>query len=418
MAFHRSHGVLYIESLPIQDLAKQYGTPLYLYSKQIILEKLAQYDRGLGGCDHVICFPVKCNSNQALLHLLCRQGCGFDVASSGELLRVLKIHCNPQNIVFSGVGKSTNELKMGLEVGIKCFNTESWQEIDRLEEIARSSGIVAPVAVRVNPDIDAATHPYLATGLKSNKFGIPLEEAPELYSRIRSSPFLKAEGVDCHVGSQILHLQPLLEARDCLLELVNRVGKSGVDLNFVDLGGGIGVPYRPNDPSPDISEWVRTLAAPIFSKGMQVIMEPGRSLLAESGVLVTTIEYLKRGCKNFAIVDASMTELIRPALYGSYHRVEEVIRRESEGQIYDVVGPVCENSDVLAEERLLRVLPGDLLVIYHAGAYGSSMSSNFSSRTRAAEVMVDNNASYLIRERESEEELRRRDHLLPEVAFK
>lgn len=419
MANRRPDDVLQIESISVEDLACQYGTPLYIYSKEIILHKLNQYREGLQDINHLICFPVKCNSNQAILDILCRRGCGFDVASSGELLRVLQINCCPQKIVFSGVGKSKRELVMGLETRIKCFNVESWQEIDRLEELARNMNAIAPIAVRVNPDIDAKVHPYVATGLKCNKFGIPIEEAVECYARIHSSPYLQAKGIDCHVGSQILDLQPLIEARDCLLNLVDEIHKSGVTLDFIDLGGGIGIPYRDTDSCPNISEWVRTLAIPIGCKDLQVVMEPGRSLLAESGILITKIEYLKNGwTKNFAIVDASMTELIRPALYNSYHRIEEVIiKNELESKVYDVVGPICENSDVLGKERTLKVLQDDYLAIFCAGAYRSSMSSNFSSRNRALEIMVDKKNHYVIRERESEEQIWKRDCLLPEYAL-
>ncbi|UYV82925.1 lysA [Cordylochernes scorpioides] len=387
-----------------RDLASRYGTPSYVYSQAGILANLAAYKRGLDSSSSLLCFPVKSNGTLAILDLLHRNGSGFDVASLYELKKALYIGALPENIVFTGVGKSTEELKEGLDVGILAFHIESWQELDRLEESGTCYKTV-PVSIRVNPAVTANTHPYVATGDKNQKFGVPYDEVEEMFQRIKASSNLEAKGIAYHVGSQILNLEPFLEARDKILKIVDSLRNKGITLEYVDVGGGIGIPYQDEDPRPDVENWVREIVRPIVDRRMRVIMEPGRSVLAEAGVLLTRVEYVKPGAED------GFTELLRPCLYGSRHTILPINPR-SNGPLrrYNVVGPVCEASDFLALDWYSGpVEEGDVLAVKAVGAYGSAMASNFSARPRAPEIMVRGDKSFMIRTRETFDQLIQRD---------
>ena len=400
-AFSRNGGVLGVDGVPLERIAEQFGTPCYVYSRASIESAFRDFDEGLGGVDHLVCYAVKANSNIAILDVLQRLGAGFDIVSGGELKRVLAAGGRADRVIFSGVGKSEAEMREGLAAGIRCFNVESEPELERLNAVARSMGRRAPVSLRINPDVDARTHPYISTGMAGNKFGIPHARAVEAYRKAAALAHLEVAGIGCHIGSQILESAPLEEALERVLELVGRINSEGIALHHLDLGGGFGIRYRDESPI-DVRAYCRRLATRLKDCGMQVMLEPGRAIVGAAGALVTRVEYLKLDkAKRFAVVDASMSELIRPALYEAYHEIVPVRARDGGTATYDVVGPVCESADVLGFDRELAIREGDLLAILSAGAYAMAMASNYNSRPRPPEVLVDGGKSLLVRERES-----------------
>ncbi|MGB9670495.1 MAG: diaminopimelate decarboxylase [Halothiobacillaceae bacterium] len=412
-AFSRHDGRLYAEGVPLAEVAAAYGTPTYVYSRAAIESKFRAYSDAFGDHPHLVCFAVKSNSNLAVLNLLARLGAGFDIVSGGELERVLAAGGEAGKVVFSGVAKSRAEMARALEVGIRCFNVESLPELERLNEVALAHGKRAPVSLRVNPDVDAKTHPYISTGLKENKFGIAIEDAEAAYLRAAALPGLAVVGVDCHIGSQLTELRPFIDALERVLALVERLAAQGVRLHHLDLGGGLGIRYRDETP-PAPAELVGALMDRLGQTGYELIVEPGRSIVGNAGVLLTRVELLKHSPhKDFAVVDAAMNDLMRPALYGSWMDIQPVAVRDGEPREYDVVGPVCETGDFLGKGRRLVLAEGDLLAVMGAGAYGFTMSSNYNTRPRAAEVMVDGSAMHLVREREHLPDLWRGEHLLP-----
>lgn len=411
--FFPKNGVLHAEDVALTDIAAQFGTPTYVYSKAALLENFLSYANSCKGRDALVCYAMKANSNLAVLKLLAAHGAGFDLVSGGELLRVIAAGGDPGKCLFSGVGKSRAEMALALSHDILCFNVESIPELHRLNDVAGEMGKVAPVSLRVNPNVDAKTHPYIATGLKANKFGVAFDDALATYRAAAAMPHLKVIGIDCHIGSQLLDDAPLLEALDKLIDLIDTLAAEGIALHHLDLGGGIGIIYDNETPVavPDylarvfarIDAW---RAARHDGKPIKVVFEPGRSIIGNAGVLLMRVEYLKPGQeKNFCIVDAAMNDMVRPAMYDAWMGVEEVVQADRPALIYDVVGPVCESGDWLARERQLKVAPGDLLVIRSAGAYGMTMSSNYNTRGRAAEVMVDGSSVHLVRQREKPEDL-------------
>ena len=392
---------LYAEAVPLATIAKRFGTPCYVYSRAAIESAYRAYDQAFGTRDHLICYAVKANSNLAILNLLARCGSGFDIVSGGELERVIKAGGDPAKIVFSGVGKSETEMRAALAAGILCFNVESASELQRLNRVAGGLGKVAPVSLRVNPDIDAQTHPYIATGLKENKFGITFEGALDLYRAAAQLKNLQIRGIDCHIGSQLTETGPFVAALEKLLELVDRLAAENIAIDHIDIGGGLGIRYREETPPP-IAEYLQALIGRIGRRTQKILLEPGRSLVGNAGLLLTRIEYLKVGeHRNFAVVDAAMNDLMRPALYDAWHDIVPVQPRSGSALRYEVVGPVCESGDFLGRGRDLCVAEGDLLAILSAGAYGMTMSSNYNTRPRAAEVLVDGANAQLIRERET-----------------
>lgn len=407
--------LLYAEGVALPALAAQFGTPLYVYSRATLERHWHAFDQAVAGHPHLICYAVKANSTLALLNLLARLGSGFDIVSRGELERVLAAGGSPHKVVFSGVAKSRSDIERALEVGIRCFNVESEAELQRLNQIAGERGCRAPVSLRVNPDVDAKTHPYISTGLKENKFGISHQEARRIYRLARDLPHLHVVGIDCHIGSQLTELAPFLDALDRLLLLIDALEQDGISLRHVDVGGGLGVRYDSETP-PQPAEYAAALLAKLAGRPqLELVFEPGRAIVANAGVLLTRVEYLKSAAeRNFAIVDAGMNDLLRPALYQAWMQIlpadSSLVRTPA---CYDVVGPVCETSDFLGKQRELAVAEGDLLVVRSAGAYGFSMSSNYNSRPRAAEVLVDGTQPHLIRERETLSDLWRGEHLLP-----
>lgn len=405
---------LFAEEVSVSELAERFGTPLYIYSRATLERHWRAFDAALTGHAHQICYSVKSNSNIAVLQVLARLGSGFDIVSQGELERVLAAGGTPENIVFSGVGKLKHEMERALEVGIGCFNVESKPEIERLNQIAAAMGKIAPVAIRVNPDINAGTHPYISTGLKENKFGVDSVEVMALYHQLRQYPHLKPMGIACHIGSQLTELKPFLEAFDRVYEIYNLLKEQGIVLGHIDLGGGLGVCYG-NETPPLPHEYGAEILRRIGKDPIELIFEPGRAISANAGILVTRVEYLKHtGHKNFAIVDAAMNDFLRPALYQAEQTIVPVKpRKELVAQCYDVVGPVCETGDFLGKDRMLALVPGDLLAIRTAGAYGFCMASNYNSRLRPAEVMIDGSNIYLIRRREGWDELFTHESLLP-----
>ncbi len=413
--FIEQAGELFAEQVRVSELVARFGTPLYVYSRATLERHWRAFDHALGHHPHQICFAVKANSNIAVLNILARLGSGFDIVSGGELERVLAAGGQPESIVFSGVGKLAFEIQRALEVGIGSFNVESDVELDRLNQIAGNMGKVARIAIRVNPDIDARTHPYISTGLKENKFGVDAGEAVALYQVATTLPHIEVVGIACHIGSQLTELQPFLDALDKVQQLRLELQQHGIVLRRLDLGGGLGVRYQTEQP-PTPAEYGAALLAHLGNDPVQVILEPGRAIVANAGILVTRIEYLKHTAhKNFAVVDAGMNDLLRPALYQAEQDIVPVIvRSEMAAKCYDVVGPVCETGDFLGKDRKLAVVQGDLLAVRTAGAYGFCMSSNYNSRSRAAEVMVDGNKSYLIRPRETVLELFAHEQLLPQ----
>ncbi|GJH36897.1 diaminopimelate decarboxylase [Paraburkholderia hospita] len=416
-AFSYVDGVLHAEGVSAASLAEQFGTPLYVYSRAALTEAWHAYADACAGRHATVHVAVKANSNLAVLNLFARMGAGFDIVSGGELARVLAAGGKAENTVFSGVGKSVAEMREGLAAGVKCFNVESIPELDRLNTVASEMGKKAPVSLRVNPDVDAKTHPYISTGLKSNKFGVAFDDARATYRAAAAMKNLDVVGIDCHIGSQITEVAPYLDAVDKLLELVEQIEADGVKIKHIDVGGGLGITYDDETP-PDIGDFVRTLLDRIEARGhghREVYFEPGRSLVGNAGMLLTRVEFLKPGAeKNFAIVDAAMNDLARPAMYEAYHAIEPVVQRAGDKHVYDVVGPVCESGDWLGRERELAVEPGDLLAIRSAGAYGFAMSSNYNTRARAAEVMVDGDQAYVVRKREEVKDLFAGETVLPE----
>jgi diaminopimelate decarboxylase len=406
---------LYAEDLPLAAIAGQFGTPTYVYSRAALEANFMAYRNALRDCDHLVCYAVKSNSNLAVLNLLARLGAGFDIVSMGELERVIAAGGCADKVVFSGVAKSRQEMARALELGILCFNIESAQELDLLNEVAASHGQPARISVRVNPDVDARTHPYISTGLRENKFGIEMDTAFEVYQQAAAASHIEIVGLDCHIGSQLTQISPFIDALHRLLALVDRLADSGITIRHLDVGGGLGVRYKDEQP-PAIEDYVRALRREIGERPLTLMFEPGRSISANAGVLLTRVDYIKHNsAHNFAIVDAAMNDLIRPALYQAWLDIVPVQQREDcEASLYDIVGPVCETGDFLGKNRCLALRSGDLLAVLSAGAYGFTMSSNYNSRTRAAEVMVDGDRPYLVRERETIADLMRTEATLPD----
>lgn len=412
-AFNYRDGELFAEGVALSALAQRFGTPTYVYSRAHIEEQYRAYADALAGMPHLVCFAVKANSNIGVLNVLARLGAGFDIVSSGELERVLAAGGEPSRIVFSGVGKSRDDMRRALEVGVHCFNVESSVELERLQKVAAELGVKAPVSLRVNPDVDAGTHPYISTGLKENKFGIDIEQAEAVYARAAELPNLDVIGVDCHIGSQLTTLEPFLDALDRLLLLVDKLAARGITIRHLDLGGGLGVQYRDEQP-PQAGDYIAAVRKRLAGRDLSLVFEPGRFIVANAGVLLTQVEYLKHTeHKDFAIVDAAMNDLIRPALYQAWMDVSPVQPREGEARNYDLVGPICETGDFLAKDRQLVLAEGDLLAVRSAGAYGFVMSSNYNTRGRAAEVLVDGEQAYEVRRRETVQELYAGESLLP-----
>jgi len=412
-AFSYRDGQLFAEGVALPALAQRFGTPTYVYSRAHIEAQYRAYADALQGMPHLVCFAVKANSNLGVLNVLARLGAGFDIVSRGELERVLAAGGQPDRIVFSGVGKTRDDMRRALEVGVHCFNVESTDELERLQQVAAELGAVAPVSLRVNPDVDAGTHPYISTGLKENKFGIAIADAEEVYARAHELSNVEVVGVDCHIGSQLTTLPPFLDALDRLLALIDRLAVRGIRIRHLDLGGGLGVRYREEQP-PLAGDYIQAVRKRIDGRDLALVFEPGRSIVANAGLLLTRVEYLKHTeHKDFAIVDAAMNDLIRPALYQAWMDVVPVQPREGEERHYDIVGPICETGDFLAKERPLVLAEGDLLAVRSAGAYGFVMSSNYNTRGRAAEVLVDGDEAYEVRRRESVQELYAGESLLP-----
>ena len=403
--FHYQDNQLHVEQAPLADIAAQFGTPCYVYSRAALTDGFRQFADALQGREHLICYAVKANSNLAILNVFARLGAGFDIVSGGELQRVLAAGGDARKVVFSGVGKSAAEMRMALDAGILCFNVESAAELERLNEVAGSVGKIAPVSLRVNPDVDAKTHPYISTGLKQNKFGVAYGEAVALYRRARDLPHLRTTGIDCHIGSQLTGTSPFIAAAEKILALVDALAGEGIRLEHIDLGGGLGIRYNDETP-PTIADYAAALLGALRGRSEKLILEPGRVLVGNAGVLLTRVEYLKHGEeKNFAIVDAAMNDLMRPALYDAYHEILPARRENHAVQTYEVVGPVCETGDFIGHARGLAIAPQSLLAVLSAGAYGMSMSSNYNTRPRVAEVMVDGRTVHLVRERETVSQL-------------
>ena len=413
-AFSRRDGQLFAEGVALSAIAERFGTPTYVYSRAHIEAQYRAYADALNGIPHLVCFAVKANSNLGVLNVLARLGAGFDIVSRGELERVLAAGGQPDRIVFSGVGKSRDDMRRALEVGVHCFNVESTVELERLQVVAAELGKVAAISLRVNPDVDAGTHPYISTGLKENKFGIAIADAEAVYARAAELSNLKVVGVDCHIGSQLTSLPPFLDALDRLLALIDRLAARGIRIEHLDLGGGLGVRYKDETP-PLAGDYIAAVRERIAGRNLALVFEPGRSIVANAGVLLTRVEYLKHTeHKDFAIIDAAMNDLIRPALYQAWMDVVPVSPREGEARAYDLVGPICETGDFLAKNRELVLEEGDLLAVCSAGAYGFVMSSNYNTRGRAAEVLVDGEQAFEVRRRETLEELYAGESLLPE----
>jgi len=411
--FSYRNGTLCAEKVPLDAMAARFGTPCYIYSRAALESAYREFELACTGRDTLICYSVKANSNLALLNLLARLGSGFDIVSGGELARVLAAGGSAAKTVFSGVGKSEAEMHAALEADVLCFNVESEGELDRLAAVAASVRKIAPVSLRVNPDVDPKTHPYIATGLRESKFGIPYDEALPLYRKAAKLPDLRVVGIDVHIGSQIIDVEPFVASLTRMLELVDSLDATGVHLEHVDLGGGLGIRYRDEAP-PAVRDYLGQLFRRLGSRKLRILFEPGRSLVGNIGLLLTRVEYLKHGAaKNFVVTDAAMNDLLRPALYDAWHDVLPVARRGDPARRYDIVGPVCESADFLARERLLALAPGDLLAVMSAGAYGMTMSSNYNSRPRPAEVIVDGEMAHLVRERERVESLFASEHFLP-----
>ena len=413
--FARHEQTLLCEQVALDELARQYGTPLYVYSRASIEHDYLAYQSALADHDHLICYAVKANSNLAILSLLSKLGAGFDIVSLGELERVIAAGGDPAKVVFSGVCKTPAAMKRALEVGIHCFNVESEPELDMLSKVAHSCGLTAPISLRVNPNVDAQTHPYIATGLKDNKFGVELDSALRLYRKAIALPGITPIGIDCHIGSQILDIAPFTEAAGHLIQLIETLHSEGIALQHIDLGGGLGIQYE-SEKAPKIIDYVTAVTQALANHNLTLILEPGRSIVAQAGVLLTEVMYLKpTSHKNFALVDAAMNDLLRPALYGASQDIVPVIENSRDKQCWDVVGPVCETGDFLGKDRNLSLAQGDILAVMSAGAYGFAMASNYNTRPRSAEVMIDGGKSHLIRARETLETLWANEYLLPEA---
>ncbi|MCX7101421.1 MAG: diaminopimelate decarboxylase, partial [Methylobacter sp.] len=404
----------FAEDIAVQDIVYKYGSPCYIYSRATLERHWKAFDHAFGEQAHLICYAVKANSNIALLNLLARLGSGFDIVSLGELERVIAAGGNPKKIVFSGVGKREDELLAALKLGIRCFNIEVSGELDRLNQLAGQLGVIAPVSFRVNPDVDANTHPYISTGLKENKFGIDIQQALSEYRRAAAMPNINVIGIDCHIGSQLTETRPFLDALDKVLELVETLAAEGINLHHLDLGGGLGICYKDEQP-PEPAEYIEAVLARLGDTHFEILLEPGRAIVGNAGILVTQVEYLKPTAnKNFAIVDAAMNDLVRPSLYSAWQEIIPVSLQNNEtAMTWDIVGPVCETGDFLGKDRLLCLTQGDLLAIRSSGAYGFTMSSNYNSRPRLAEVIVDGTDLHLARERETIKQLWTGEHLLP-----
>ncbi|MEE4101405.1 diaminopimelate decarboxylase [Pseudomonas viridiflava] len=413
-AFNYRDGELFAEGVALSAIAERFGTPTYVYSRAHIEAQYRAYTDALDGIPHLVCFAVKANSNLGVLNVLARLGAGFDIVSRGELERVLAAGGKAEKIVFSGVGKSREDMRRALEVGVHCFNVESTDELERLQSVAAELNVRAPISLRVNPDVDAGTHPYISTGLKENKFGIAIADAEDVYVRASQLLNLEVIGVDCHIGSQLTTLEPFIDALDRLLDLVDRLGDCGIHLHHIDLGGGLGVRYRDEEP-PMAADYIKAVRERLAGRDLGLMFEPGRFIVANAGVLLTRVEYLKHTeHKDFAIVDAAMNDLIRPALYQAWMDVTAVRPREGAARPYDIVGPICETGDFLAKGRELVLAEADLLAVHSAGAYGFVMSSNYNTRGRAAEVLVDDTQAFEVRRRETVAELFAGESLLPE----
>ncbi len=406
-------GSLYIEGVDLNKVAETYGTPCYVYSRKALEENWHSYNNAFGKFPHLVCYAVKANSNLAVLNTLARLGSGFDIVSMGELERVIRAGGDPSRVVFSGVGKKVSEMQRALEVGIRCFNVESLEELDRLDAVAHEMGQIAPVSLRINPDVDAETHPYISTGLRDNKFGIAMDHALEAYVRADSLNNLDVIGLDCHIGSQLTGIQPFIDALQRMLDLLGSLSERGIHLDHLDIGGGLGIRYKDEEP-PAIKEYVRQILKLIGKRELEIFIEPGRSIAGNAGVLLTRVEYLKpTESRNFAIVDAAMNDLIRPALYDAWQDIVPLKQHtKASMHTWDVVGPVCETGDFLGKARELRLHVGDVLAVCSAGAYGFSMSSTYNSRPRAAEIMIDGDQMHTIRARESIEDLIATESLL------
>lgn len=412
--FNYRNNELFVESVPLRKIAETFGTPCYVYSRSALTKAYQEFETAFAGRDHLICYAVKANSNIAILNLFARLGSGFDIVSGGELQRVLQAGGDPGKTVFSGVGKSRAEMQLALNADILCFNVESEAELITLNDVARAMGKIAPVSLRVNPDVDAKTHPYISTGLKENKFGIPTSTAANIYQSAHQYSNIRFTGLDCHIGSQLTELGPFMQAGEKMLKLLNTLQSQGLKIEHLDLGGGLGIRYAHETP-PTIENYVASLCTGTQHIKQRLLIEPGRSLVGNSGILLTRIEYLKHtSARNFAIVDAAMNDLMRPALYDAYHEILPIINNRAELRKYQVVGPVCETGDFLGHDREFAVETGDLLSVMSAGAYGMSMSSNYNTRPRAAEIMVDQDKTYVIRQRETIDQLIASEQTLPQ----
>ena len=414
--FHYRDGVLYAENVALDVLAKQYGTPLYVYSRAALNQAWHAYHDAIGDRQVLVCYGMKANSNLAVLNEFARLGSGFDIVSGGELQRVLAAGGDPAKVVFSGVGKQAWEMRAAIEANVKCFNVESQAELQCLSDVATSMGQRARVSLRVNPDVDAQTHPYISTGLKENKFGIAIESALDAYRTAAALPGIDVVGVDCHIGSQLTDISPYFDALEKLLDLIDRLSAEGISIQHLDLGGGLGIRYTDETP-PSPKALLDQVFARLQARGLghlHLVLEPGRSLVGNAGVLLTTVQYLKHApARNFAIVDAAMNDLLRPALYEAYHGVQQVVVREGQTEEYDIVGPICESADWLARRRQIALQAGDVLALESAGAYAMVMASNYNTRARAAEIMVDGDQHYVVRQRETLDDLLRGESMLP-----
>jgi len=413
--FTLKNNALFAENVALTDIANRFATPCYVYSKSALIQAFESFSAGFKDSNHLVCFAVKSNPNLAILNLFAHLGAGFDIVSGGELARVLAAGGDPKKIVFSGVGKTAAEMQAALNAGIFCFNVESRSELIRLNTVAGAMGKVAPVSLRVNPNVDAKTHPYISTGLKNNKFGVAYDDALNIYLEAAKMPHIAIHGVDCHIGSQITELSPFLDAFDRVLALVDALEQQGIHIQHIDAGGGIGICYSDETP-PQFGAYAAAMQEKLGQRKVKLVFEPGRALVGNAGVLLTKVEYLKpTESKNFAIVDAAMNDLMRPALYDAYHEIQAVTPRDTPAISYEIVGPVCESGDFLGHDRTLALEEGDLLAIMSAGAYGMSMASNYNSRPRAAEVMVDDETCHLIRARETVADLFALEHTLPKA---
>ena len=410
---HANQGILFAEDVSLEAIANQFGTPTYIYSKNTLIDTFESFQKGLLKTNHLICFAVKANSNIAILNLFANLGAGFDIVSGGELERVLYAGGDPQKIVFSGVGKTTSEIEAALKANILCFNVESRSELLRIEAVASKINIKAPISIRVNPDVDAKTHPYISTGLKDNKFGVDFNQALALYLEAKGMSYIEIKGIDCHIGSQITELKPFVDALDRVLSLVDQLKNNNIYLSHIDIGGGVGICYQDESP-PDFDIYTKAILNKIQNLDVKIIFEPGRALVGNAGVLLSKVEYLKQNdVKHFAIIDAAMNDLMRPTLYDAYHEIKIVREHDTKLQSFDVVGPVCESGDFIAKNRSLKLKENDLVCIMSAGAYGMSMSSNYNSRGRAAEVMVDRDKIFEIRTREKSSDLFKLEKKIP-----